>query len=165
MILKMLKVYYPYHFKDLSTDEQVLMLRLWENAFKDEPYKKVVNVINKWVLENKYMPTIAEVKAKLPPLQQIQTTDAWHKRFGYSTEPIYFDDDFSESVIWADIPKDIFDRLQYHCNPKDYAEYNARAKYVHEKWGNPVKIYTDKDTEFLKGKMVTWTNELSTQVQ
>lgn len=161
----MLKVYYPYHFKDLSTDEQVLMLRLWENAFKDEPYKKVVNVINKWVLENKYMPTIAEVKAKLPPLQQIQTTDVWHKRFGYSNEPIYFDDAFSESVIWADIPRDIFDRLQYHCNPKDYAEYNARAKYVHEKWGNPVKIYTDADTEFLKGKMVTWTNELSTQTQ
>ena len=165
MILKMLKVYYPYHFKDLSTDEQVLMLRLWENAFKDEPYKKVVNVINKWVLENKYMPTIAEVKAKLPPLQQIQTTDAWHKRFGYSNEPIYFDDAFSESVIWADIPRDIFDRLQYHCNPKDYAEYNARAKYVHEKWGNPVKIYTDADTEFLKGKLTTWKNELSTQVQ
>ena len=161
----MLKVYYPYHFKDLSTDEQVLMLRLWENAFKDEPYKKVVNVINKWVLENKYMPTIAEVKAKLPPLQQIQTTDAWHKRFGYSNEPIYFDDAFSESVIWADIPRDIFDRLQYHCNPKDYAEYNARAKYVHEKWGNPVKIYTDADTEFLKGKLTTWKNELSTQVQ
>lgn len=162
MILKMLKVYYPYHFKDLSTDEQVLMLRLWENAFKDEPYKKVVNVINKWVLENKYMPTIAEVKAKLPPMQQIQTTDAWHKRFGYGSEPIYFDDAFSESVIWVDIPRDIFDRLQYHCNPKDYAEYNARAKYVHEKWGNPVKIYTDADTEFLEGKMVTWKNELQT---
>lgn len=156
----MLKVYYPYHFKDLSTDEQVLMLRLWENAFKDEPYKKVVNVINKWVLENKYMPTIAEVKVKLPPLQQIQTIDVWHKRFGYSTEPIYYDDDFSERVIWDEVPKDIRDRMQYHCNPKDYEEYNKVASYIHEKWGNPVKIYTDADTEFLKGKMVTWTNEL-----
>ena len=141
------------------------MLRLWENAFKDEPYKKVVNVINKWVLENKYMPTIAEVKAKLPPLQQIQTTDVWHKRFGYGSDPIYYDDDFSERVIWEDVPKDIRDRMQYHCNPKDYEEYNKVASYIHEKWGNPVKIYTDADMEFLKGKTVTWKNELSTQAQ
>lgn len=160
MILKTLKVVYPYHFKELTTDEQVLMIRLWESMFKDEPYADVMRAVQKWSAEHKYMPSIAELKESLPKRVQIEQEDVWHKRFGYGSEPIYFDDAFSESVIWADIPRDIFDRLQYHCNPKDYAEYNERAKYVHEKWGNPVKIYTDEDTEFLKGKLTTWKNEL-----
>lgn len=109
------------------------------------------------------MPTIAEIKELLPKKLQITEMNYWHKRFGYGSEPIYYDDDFSESVIWDEVPKDIRERMKYHCNPKDYAEYNAVAEQVLEV--NPfakVKFYSDEDTDFLKGKMVTWTNEVMT---
>ena len=161
MILKTLKVVYPYHFKELTTDEQVLMIRLWESMFKDEPYADVMRAVQKWSAEHKYMPSIAELKESLPKRVQIEQEDVWHKRFGYGSEPIYYDDDFSERVIWADVPKDIRDRMQYHCNPKDYESYNATAQKVIDLTGNTsVKFYTDEDTEFLKGKLTTWKNEL-----
>jgi hypothetical protein len=54
-------VVYPYHFKELTTDEQVLMIRLWESMFKDEPYADVMRAVQKWSAEHKYMPSIAEL--------------------------------------------------------------------------------------------------------
>lgn len=161
MVLKTLKVLYPYHFKELSTDEQVLMMRIWEGMFKDEPYKDLMKAVQDWSIEHKYMPSIAEIKEYMPERIQIQTDDIWHTRFGYSNDPIYYDDDFSETAPWDDIPKDIQKRMRYHCNPKEYAAYNAVVEQVLEV--NPrakVKFYGDEDTEFLKGKMTTWKYEL-----
>lgn len=162
MILTILKTNYPYHFKNIEGDAQIAMQMVWEMQFKDEPYNTVLNAVQKWIGEKTYMPTVADIKNlitdKTPKIEQM---DYWHKRFGYGSEPIYYDDDFSESVIWDEVPKDIRSRMKYHCNPKDYAEYNAVVEQVLDV--NPmakVKFYDEKDTEFLKGKMVTWKNEV-----
>ena len=163
----MLKVAYPSYFRSISKDDQLLMIETWGGMLSEEEPQLVMNAVKAWIAKKQFMPTIAEIKKMVANQKpKIEEIDYWHKRFGYSNEPIYYDDDFSETVIWADIPRDIFDRLQYHCNPKDYESYNDRARKVIELTGNTnVKFYTSKDTEFLKGKMVTWKNELSTQVQ
>lgn len=137
---------------------------MWQDAFKEDDYQEVMAAVKYLVQNRKSMPTIADVKERMP--KEEHPEDEWHKRFGYSNETIYYDDDFLSTVIWADVPKDIRDRMQFHCNPKDYAKYNATAQKVIDLTGNTsVKFYTDADTEFLKGKLTTWKNELSTQVQ
>ena len=164
-ILSLLKVAYPNQFRSMSREDGESMLMLWSVQFKDYDYSQVLNAVQSHVSKSQYIPSIAEIKGMIvDSTPKIEDVDYWHKRFGYGSEPIYYDDDFSESVIWADIPRDIFDRLTYHCNPKDYESYNDKARKVIEVTGNTsVKFYTSKDTEFLKGKMTTWKNELLTQ--
>lgn len=161
----MLQANYPYHFKNGNENSQMAMQMIWEYQFKDEPYQSVIKAVQEWISKKQYVPTVADIKILIAK-KDTGIEDYWHKRFGYGDETIYFDDDFLNSVIWENVPKDIRERMQYHCNPKDYESYNSVARKVIELTGNTnVKFYTSKDTEFLKGKMVTWKNELSTQMQ
>ncbi len=162
-ILSLMKVAYPNQFRNMKKEDGESMLMLWSVQFKDYDYSQVLNAVQIHVSKSQYIPSIAEIKGMIvDSTPKMVGIDYWHEKFGYSKEPIYFDDDFLNSVKWEDVPKDIRDRMQYHCNPKHYDAYNKVASYINEKWGNPVKIYTDADTEFLKGKMVTWTNEVMT---
>lgn len=138
------------------------MIETWGGMLSEEEPQLVMNAIKAWIAKKQFMPTIAEIKKMVEnQMPKIECTDYYHERFGYGDEPIYFDDDFLNSVHWEDVPKDIRERMEYHCNPKDYESYNAVARTVIEVTGNTsVKIYTSMDTEFLKGKMVTWKNEL-----
>ena len=162
-ILSLLKVAYPNQFRSMSREDGESMLMLWSVQFKDYDYSQVINAVQNYVSTSQYIPSIAEIKGMIvDSTPKIEEIDYWHKRFGYGDETIYFDDDFLRNVIWEDVPKDIRERMQYHCNPKDYESYNAEARKVIEVTGNTsVKFYTSKDTEFLKGKMVTWTNEVT----
>lgn len=162
MILKMLKVAYPTYFRSISKDDQLLMIETWGGMLSEEEPQLVMNAIKAWIAKKQFMPTIAEIKKMVAnQMPKIECTDYYHERFGYGDETIYFDDGFLNSVHWEDVPKDIRERMEYHCNPKDYESYNAVARTVIEVTGNTsVKIYTSMDTEFLKGKMVTWTNEV-----
>lgn len=158
----MLQANYPYHFKNGGENSQMAMQMIWEYQFKDEPYQSVIKAVQEWISKKQYVPTVADIKTLIAK-KDTEKEDYWHKRFGYGDETIYFDDDFLNSVIWEDVPKDIQERMQYHCNPKDYESYNSMARKVIEVTGNTsVKFYTSMDTEFLKGKMVTWTNEVIT---
>lgn len=163
----MLKVAYPTYFRSISKDDQLLMIETWGGMLSEEEPQLVMNAIKAWIAKKQFMPTIAEIKKMVEnQMPKIECTDYYHERFGYGDEPIYFDDDFLNSVHWEDVPKDIRERMEYHCNPKDYESYNAVARTVIEVTGNTsVKIYTSMDTEFLKGKLTTWKNELSTQIQ
>lgn len=163
-ILSLLKVAYPNQFRNMSREDGESMLILWSVQFKDYDYLQVLDAVQDYVSKSQYIPSIAEIKGMIvDSTPKIEDVDYWHKRFGYGNEPIYYDDDFSENVVWEDVPKDIRERMEYHCNPKDYESYNDRARKVIELTGNTnVKFYTSKDTEFLKGKMVTWTNEVMT---
>lgn len=163
-ILSLLKVAYPNQFRNMSREDGESMLILWSVQFKDYDYLQVLDAVQDYVSKSQYIPSIAEIKGMIvDSTPKIEDVDYWHKRFGYGNEPIYYDDDFSENVVWEDVPKDIRERMEYHCNPKDYESYNDRARKVIEVTGNTsVKFYTSKDTEFLKGKMVTWTNEVMT---
>lgn len=160
----MLKVAYPTYFRNISKDDQLLMIETWGGMLSEEEPQLVMNAIKAWISKKQFMPTIAEIKKMVAnQMPKIECTDYYHERFGYGDEPIYFDDDFLNSIHWEDVPKDIRERMQYHCNPKDYESHNAVARKVIEVTGNTsVKFYTSKDTEFLKGKMVTWTNEVMT---
>lgn len=162
LVLKMLKVAYPSHFRNISKDDQFLMIETWSGIFADDPVQIVMDIIKDWITNKPFMPSIAEIRKAVNELKpKIENVDYYHQRFGYGTEPIYFDDDFLNSIHWEDVPKDIRDRMQYHCNPKDYESYNAIAKKVIEVTGNTsVKFYTNADTEFLKGKLTTWKNEV-----
>lgn len=163
LVLKMLKVAYPSHFKNISKEDQLLMIETWNSILINDPADKVMEAIKEWIASKPFIPTIAEIRKKLIDSKpKTEETDYWHSRFGCETEEtIYYDDDFLNEVQWKDVPKDIRERMEYHCNPKDYESYNAVARKIIEVTGNTcVKFYTSKDTEFLKGKMVTWKNEL-----
>lgn len=163
LILKMLKVAYPSHFRNISKDDQLLMIETWDGIFIDDRADKVMEIVKEWITNKPFMPSIAEIKKQLNDSNpKIEATDYWHEKYGYGNETIYFDDEFLNSVHWEDVPKDIRERMAYHCNPKDYENYNAVARKVIEVTGNTnVKFYTSKDTEFIKDKMVTWKNEVA----
>ena len=163
-ILSLLKAAYPNQFRNMKKNDAETMLMLWMMQFQKEEYQDVLNAVQEHISNNDYIPSVAQIKKCTEKTLLIDAQDEWHKRFGYGSDPIYYDDDFSESVIWNEVPKDIRDRMQYHCNPKDYEEYNATAQMVIDLTGNThVKFYGDADTEFLKGKLTTWKNELLTQ--
>lgn len=161
-ILSLLKVAYPNQFRNMKKEDGESMLMLWSVQFKDYDYSQVLNAVQIHVSKSQYIPSIAEIKSMIvDSTPKIEDVDYWHKRFGYGDETIYFDDDFSEKTKWEDVPVDILERMQYHCNPKDYESYNSMARKVIEVTGNTsVKIYTSMDTEFLKGKLTTWKNEV-----
>lgn len=155
-ILKILKIAYPHNFTSLNKEDAEVMIDLWTYQFHDSTYQEVMMSVQKHIATNTYLPSIQQIKQNIEK-PQITAEDTWHKKYGYGTETIYYDDDFLDCVIWKEVPKDIQDRMEYHCNPKDYAKHNRLANLIRDSFGNgTAKIYTDEDTEFIKGKMTTW---------
>ena len=60
--ISLIKLNYPYFYKDYSEDDILLLINLWDFQFKNEDYKNVYSAIMYHISINDYPPTIANIK-------------------------------------------------------------------------------------------------------
>lgn len=61
IIIATLKVAYPYYFKDLSDDEFVGLISLYQEMFANLNENVIMIAIKKIIKKSKYIPTISEI--------------------------------------------------------------------------------------------------------
>ena len=98
---------YPNHFKNVDELTFKLTTEMWFSAFKDQDFFTVLKVTQKYILENKYPPTIADLRQEVikitNPESLMTPEEAWEivisavKRFGFYQMPEAFKT-FSEPI-------------------------------------------------------------------
>ena len=91
---------YPNHFKSIDQLTFKLTTEMWYSAFKDQDYQTVLKVTQKYILENRFPPTIADLRQEViqitNPDSLVSPENAWEvvisavKRFGYYQQPEAF---------------------------------------------------------------------------
>lgn len=61
-LLGIIKITYPYAYKEFSKDEILIASGLWAKAFDDIPYKKVDNALKSYISLKSLPPTPADIK-------------------------------------------------------------------------------------------------------
>jgi Loader and inhibitor of phage G40P. len=62
VIFTLLSTAYPYAYKEISDEQMDATIALWQDMFADTPAEKVKIAIKAHVANNKFAPTIAEIK-------------------------------------------------------------------------------------------------------
>ena len=60
--ISLIKLNYPYFYKDYSEDDILLLINLWDFQFKNEEYNNVYKAIMFYISTNNHPPTIANIK-------------------------------------------------------------------------------------------------------
>lgn len=111
LIIANFKVAYPYYFKDLSDEEFVGMISLYQENFGNCNEQLLLKVIKSIIRKNKFMPSIAEIleqyKAQsreyFKELLNLSDIDSKEKSYLISMVDWY--------SIQEEYPKDILNRL------------------------------------------------------
>lgn len=64
-ILTYVKTAYPANFKDMSRDDMMKMLSLWERKFKDIPAELVFMAVDELIETKSFPPSVSDVKERL----------------------------------------------------------------------------------------------------
>ena len=63
-IVNVLRIAYPYYFKDMEKESTIMFNQLYYSKLKRYDYVVVSNAINKIIENSEFMPTIAEIMAE-----------------------------------------------------------------------------------------------------
>ena len=63
-IVNVLRIAYPYYFKDMEKESTIMFNQLYYSKLKRYDYIVVSNAINKIIENSEFMPTIAEIMAE-----------------------------------------------------------------------------------------------------
>lgn len=138
-VLALIKLAYPYYYKDFSTDELLALIKLWEiqfNGYKDDDITSAVNCL---ISTNKYPPTISEIKDIIisHSVKYLDSHKAWEKveeclKSTYDTEKKY--NELDENIKAVLSLTDIYDmknvkrdELMYSKN-KFIEEYREKIR-------------------------------------
>lgn len=79
--LTLLKLTYPNSFKDISKDEALLMIKIWERDFENDDEEIFKKAIDRLRYNCKYLPSIAEIKSEIATLNikelQLNAESEW----------------------------------------------------------------------------------------
>lgn len=64
-IIKLLKAYYPYFYRDITSDEAKIVIEIWHTHFREFDYDLIKRAVNKWGGEHATAPSLAEFKREL----------------------------------------------------------------------------------------------------
>lgn len=107
------------------------MVGLWTKQLEYYPYKNVVEAVNEWISESKFMPTIAEIKEKCSI--GIDYTNPWYKHFPQPGIIEYNDKDvaWANWEDWKMIPDELSKRMTYFPDKNDKTR-NLILKQIEE---------------------------------
>lgn len=63
-IVNVLRIAYPYYFKDMEKESTIMFNQLYYSKLKKYDYVVVSNAVNKIIEKSEFMPTIAEILAE-----------------------------------------------------------------------------------------------------
>ncbi|MEY2669755.1 MAG: hypothetical protein RLZZ577_71 [Bacteroidota bacterium] len=79
-ILNVIKISYPYFYKDLKDSEAENMLNVWAMMFENDNARIVVEAVKAVITSSKYPPNIADIKEKITLLTKdegLTEMEAW----------------------------------------------------------------------------------------
>lgn len=128
IIIKAICSAYPTQTNNIDLDT---MVGLWTKQLESYPYKNVVSAVNEWISENKFMPTIADIKENISI--GIDYTNPWYKHFPQQGIIEYNDKDvaWAKWEDWKMIPDELSKRITYVPDKNDKTR-NLILKQVEE---------------------------------
>ena len=116
IIIKAICSAYPTQTNNIDLDT---MVGLWTKQLESYPYKNVVSAVNKWISENKFMPTIAEIKENCSI--GIEYTNPWYKHFPQKGIIEYNDKDvrWAKWEDWKILPDELSKRMVFVPDNED----------------------------------------------
>lgn len=64
-IIKTLKAYYPYYYRDITPEEAKTVVEVWQIQFKNYDYELINKAVHAWGGKNTTPPSLAELKYSL----------------------------------------------------------------------------------------------------
>lgn len=111
LIIANFKVAYPYYFKDLSNEEFLGMISLYQENFNDCNEQLLIQVIKKIIRKNKFMPSIAEILEQYKMQSREYYKDLLNSSSIDSEEKGYLISMVDWYSIQEEYPKEILNRL------------------------------------------------------
>ena len=97
-IVNVLKIAYPYYFKDMSEESSKQFMQLYYGKLKGFRYETVANVINKTIEEREFMPSLAEVVKDCKNEQKTSYREKIQEMYKQG----YFktDEEYGKAMMW-----------------------------------------------------------------
>lgn len=64
-IIRQIKAYYPYLYKNITKEDAKSIIGVWQKQFKDIDYEMVEMAVDKWGERHTTAPSIAELKSSI----------------------------------------------------------------------------------------------------
>lgn len=96
-LMTMLKIAYPYYFKEMTKEESVAFLQLYSSYLKEYDYTVALKAIQKIIIDSNFMPTISEVVKECDRQQRIyykNKIDLMYK------EKYFTDEEYGKCLTW-----------------------------------------------------------------
>ena len=98
-ILSYLKAAYPASFKDMSKNDMVMMMSLWERKFKEIPADLMFMAVDKLIDKSKFLPSVADVEKQLSEIYWDNFIDVWC----YNSGTLRLTDEEAKKVKYIDL--------------------------------------------------------------
>jgi len=82
-LLELIQLAYPYAYKDQNNYHKLATIRMWESSFSGVPYSIIEACFNRYRMENRFAPTVADINLELRKLRsEAETARNIHRQLG-----------------------------------------------------------------------------------
>lgn len=82
-LLELICIAYPYAYRDFDARHRQATVRMWASSFSQVPYCFIEECFNRYRMENRYAPTVADINLELRALRrEAQTAMDIHRQLG-----------------------------------------------------------------------------------
>lgn len=82
-LLELIRLAYPYAYRDLDEYHKLATVRMWLSSFPGTPYPLIEECFNRYRMENRYAPTVADINHELRAIRtEAETAMYLHRQLG-----------------------------------------------------------------------------------
>lgn len=82
-LMELIVIAYPYAYKDQDKQHRIAMVRMWAASFPRVPYGIIEQCFNRYRMESRYPPTVADINRELGVLRtEAETAMEIHRQLG-----------------------------------------------------------------------------------
>ena len=97
-VFAILKVAYPYYFKEISEEESMAFINLYTKKLSKYDAEVVIDVVDSIITTSKYMPSLSEIIEKC----EFQSRKKYKKKLDLMYKNGYFktDEEYGKALMW-----------------------------------------------------------------
>lgn len=97
-VFAILKVAYPYYFKEISEEESMAFINLYTKKLSKYDAEVVIDVVDSIITTSKYMPSLSEIIEKC----EFQNRKKYKKKLDLMYKNGYFktDEEYGKALMW-----------------------------------------------------------------
>lgn len=82
-LLELIQLAYPYAYRDLDEARMMATVRMWAASFPQIPYPLIEECFNRYRMENRHPPTVADINLELKTIRmEAKTAMRIHRQLG-----------------------------------------------------------------------------------